>query len=286
MSKPSYSLSWILPFVRKVIKDSGNLKYDTFMQNLWMRLEQTGVVKRLDQHQQMVLRRTFDFGNDPHDLRLAANEAFFYLVRNGYIVPQVSSDFPLNQPPRHTYDVTSRGKEWANGDDPLPEDSAGYMNHLKGRVPTTDAVIEEYVRNALIAFNGGAFFAAAVMIGAASEKTLYMLADAMLPAFKAPGRKQKLEQLFLHKRSLVHFLEFIRDTLQKNAKTIDPSDGAITQIAGMFDAIRVQRNEAVHPEFGQVSSESVRFTMVNFPSFLAKSEEIRDWLSKHGQSLD
>jgi hypothetical protein len=160
------------------------------------------------------------------------------------------------------------------------------MKLLKENVPTLDPVVEEYIKNALIAFNGGAYFAAAVMVGAASEKTIYMLAEAMVPAFKAPSRKAKLEQLFKTKRSLVYFLEFIRDTLQKNAKLLDPSDNAITQIAGMFDAIRVQRNDAVHPETGHVSDVSVRFTIVNFPAFLAKSEEVRDWLIKNPGTID
>jgi hypothetical protein len=89
----------------------------------------------------------------------------------------------------------------------------------------------------------------------------------------------------LQRRQLVKFLEFIRDTIDRNSKIIDPSDGAITQLSAMFDAIRAQRNDAVHPNSAQVTPESVRFMTANFPNFLSKCEELRDWLVAHPQSL-
>jgi hypothetical protein len=289
MNKPEYSLPWILPYVRKVVERSGNFNYETFMSNLWMQMEPAVPdIKRYDQLQQQQLRRIFDYGN-PKELPSVANEAFFFLLRNGYIVPEVdrSSAFPMHAPRGDRYDITPRGKQWSGGtDDPLPEDADGYMKLLKQNVPTVDPVVEEYIRNGLIAFNGGAYFAAAVMVGAATEKAIYMLAEAMVPALKAGSRKTKLEQLFKSKRSLVHFLEFIRDTLEMNSKLLDPTDNAVTQIAGMFDAIRVQRNDAVHPQTGHVSDLSVRFTIVNFPAFLEKCEEVRDWLVKNPRAVN
>jgi len=289
MSKPDYSLPWILPYVRKVVKLSGNFNYENFMSQLWMQMEPAVPdIKRYEPLQQQQLRRVFDYSN-PTELPSVANEAFFFLIRYGYIVPEVqrSTNFPMHGPSGDRYDVTPRGKQWAGGtDDPLPEDTAGYMKLLKQNVSALDQVVEEYISNALIAFNGGAYFAAAVMVGAAAEKAIYMLAEAMVPAFKAVSRRTKLEQLFKAKRSLVHFLEFIRDTLQMNAKLLDPSDNAITQIAGMFDAIRVQRNDAVHPQSGYVSDLSVRFTIVNFPAFLEKTEEVRDWLIKNPGTIN
>ena len=289
MSKPDYSLSWILPYVRKAVGISRNFNYENFMSHLWMQMESAvPEIRRYDPLQQQQLRRIFDYSN-PQELPAVANEAFFFLIRNGYIIPEVdrSMTFPMHAPRGDRYDVTPRGKRWAERtDEPLPEDTAGYMKLLKQNVATLDPVVEEYIKNALIAFNGGADFAAAVMVGAAAEKEIYMLAEAMVPAFKAASRKAKLEQLFKTKRSLTPFLVFIRDTLEMNAKLLDPTDSAVTQIAGMFDAIRVQRNDAVHPQTGHVSDLSVRFTIVNFPSFLMKSEEVRNWLITNPRTIN
>ena len=57
---------------------------------------------------------------------------------------------------------------------------AGYINFLKKHVPTLDDVIEQYILEALTAFNRDAYFAAAVMAGAASEKAIYLLAVSLL----------------------------------------------------------------------------------------------------------
>jgi hypothetical protein len=45
----------------------------------------------------------------------------------------------------------------------------------------------------------------------------------------------------------------------------------------LFEAIRVQRNNAVHPMNAKVSEESVRILIQSFPYALAKSETLRNW---------
>jgi hypothetical protein len=57
---------------------------------------------------------------------------------------------------------------------------AGYMKFLRGNVPILDDVIAQYMLEALEAFNREAYFAAAVMIGAASEKAVYLLAASLM----------------------------------------------------------------------------------------------------------
>jgi hypothetical protein len=255
------------------------------MQHLWMKLEEVHLVMRLDLHQQQMQRRTFDFDNAPHGLMAAANEAFFYLVRNGYVVP-LHSGGVLNHPSFQSYDITARGKEWADGNEPLPEDIAGYMKFLRDRVLNMDSVIEQYVSEALIAFERQAYFAAAVMLGAASEKALYLLAEAMVNALKSLKAKQTLEQ-HLKGRSFNPFFTFIRDALERNRKLPNmPYDGAITHLMSLFEAVRTQRNDAVHPNTGQVSADSVRLLTASFPYALSKSEELRTWLVANPQSLD
>ena len=46
------------------------------------------------------------------------------------------------------------------------------MKFLRAHVPTLDEVIGQYILEALTAFNREAYFAAAVMVGAASESDL------------------------------------------------------------------------------------------------------------------
>lgn len=182
--------------------------------------------------------------------------------------------------------MTLRGLEWAKGNEPLPEDIAGYMKFLHDRIPNLDAVIEQYIADGLIAFERGAYFAAAVMLGAAAEKTIYLLGDAMLGALIIPKAKQTLEG-HLNGRSLNSLFKFIREALDRNHKvnTI-PYDGSIPHLVSLFEAIRTQRNDAVHPTTGQVSADSVRLLTASFPYALSKTEELRAWLVANPQTLN
>lgn len=53
----------------------------------------------------------------------------------------------------------------------------------------------------------------------------------------------------------------------------------------LYEAIRVQRNDAVHPMNAQVSEASVRHSIQSLPYALAKSEEIRHWLTSNPGSI-
>ena len=211
---------------------------------------------------------------------------FFFLFRNGYIIPQPpGGSGHLNHPTFSRYDVTPRGHEWADGNEPLPEDIAGYMKLLHERVPKIDSVIDQYVGEAVRAFNDGLDFAAAVMLGAASEKSLYLLADDTLGGLKSQISQQKLQKL-MSERKLNPLLLFVRDALVRNkAKPGIPLDGDTTQLMALFDAIRTQRNDVVHPTTGQVSATSNRHFIASLPYALSKCKEIRDWLRANPQSL-
>jgi hypothetical protein len=283
MPQPPYTVAWILPIVQREVKVRGNFEYRIFAQQLWQGLEKLKVegVVRTPPERAHIGRL---FQPIPQALQNVAAEAFWFLVRCGYISPVPGDD--SNNLNLHGYTVTERGLAWFDSSEPLPEDVAGYMKFLHDRVHNMDAVIEQYVAEALIAFERQAYFAAAVMLGAASEKALYLLADAMLGALKSQTSKQKLQDL-LKGRTLNPLFTFIRDAFDRNRRTPNiPYDGAITHLMSMFEAVRTQRNDAVHPTTGQVSADSVRLLMASFPYALSKCEELRAWLVANRQSLD
>jgi hypothetical protein len=277
MTQPTYSLLWILPYVRRALNGVGNLNFNQYLGNLWSQLEKDQIADAQRHTIHTGQAGQINWEGAPSGLRNAATEAFFYLFRNGFISPQPPSGYP-NHPGFDRYDMTLRGLEWAKGNEPLPEDIAGYMKFLHDRIPNLDAVIEQYITDGLIAFERGAYFAAAVMLGAASEKALYLLAEAMVDALKSPKEKQTLEQ-HLKGRSLNPLLTFVRKVPNI------PYDGAIPHLMSMFEAVRTQRNDAVHPTTGQVSPDSVRLLTASFPYALSKCEELRVWLRANPQSL-
>lgn len=194
----------------------------------------------------------------------------------------------LNHPASFEYRWTQRGLAWIAGAGPIPEEAEGYIRFLREHVESLDSVIEQYVLEAVTSFQQGTYFASAVMLGAASEKALYMLAISVAGALKSASERQKLQEL-LDRRKLFSLLELVRDLIDRasKAKSIPYSitEGAPTHLMAMYDAIRLQRNDAVHPMNAEVSVDSVRMLLLSFPYALARTENIRSWLEANPNSI-
>jgi hypothetical protein len=117
-------------------------------------------------------------------------EAFYYLEQNRFTLrPAPNSSMAFL--PHGRYVITVRGQEWASGVEPLPEDYDGYMKQFDASV---DAVIRQYVSEALNTYIRGTFFASAVMIGAASEKAIYMVAESLVPGLQDVAKQETLKK--------------------------------------------------------------------------------------------
>jgi hypothetical protein len=288
MTQDTYTLAWILPYVRQALRQTSNFEFRTYANALFAQLEQAQIpgITRF-QLGQYSGGQTYQYDAIPHELRALVSEAFFHIFHKGYIAP-AAPDSHLNPPPLHMFNVTQRGRAWFQGKEPLPEDAERYMKFLRERVSALNPILEQYVIEALTAFDRDAYFASAVMLGAASEKELYLLAEAMFLALKDPKKQSKLRGL-LDRRKLLELFETVRDTIHQGvAAKIIPytdSEGSATHLMSLYEAIRVQRNDAVHPMNAIVSEDSVRLLLQSFPYALTKSEELRAWCAANPGSL-
>jgi hypothetical protein len=287
-AQETYTLVWILPYVREALKQTSNFEFKTYANALFLQLEKAQVqgVDRFPPGSSSG-GQTYQYELIPPDLRALVSEAFFHLFHKGYIAPQ-APDANLNPPPLHMFRVTQRGRVFFQGREPLLEDVERYMSFLHDRVRTLDSVIEQYVSESLIAFERDAFFASAVMLGAASEKALYLLADSLLVALKDANLQSKLKGI-LSRRKLSELFETVQNAIQNavDAKLIPyaVTEGTTTHLMSLFEAIRMQRNDAVHPMNATVSEESVRHLIHSFPYSLARSEGLRSWLIANPNSI-
>ena len=290
MAKNTFTLTWILPYVRQGLKQTDNFEFRTYANALFTELEKAntlGVVRLPQGSPSYHGGQIFDYQTMPRDLRNLVTEAFFHLFHKGYIAPAAPDSY-LNQPTLGTFRVTQRGRAWLQGKEPLPEDAEQYLKFLRERVPALDPIIEQYVIEALTAFDRDAYFASAVMLGAASEKELYLLAEAVFLALRDAGKQTKLRGL-LDRRKLLGLFKMVRDEIRQAvaAKLIPNavSESSTTHLMSLYEAIRVQRNDAVHPMNAVVSEDSVRLLLQAFPYALSKSEELRVWLADHPGSI-
>jgi hypothetical protein len=217
---------------------------------------------------------------------LPTTRLLFYLFHDGYITPSPPDQYL--SPTFHQYNVTARGRVWFNGAEPYPEEADSYMKFMHQLVPNLDPVIEQHIVEALTAFERLAYFAAAVMLAAASEKAIYLLADAILPAIVDANRRRNFHSV-LGSRSLLKLLELVTSTVEDAHKAkilpYPQFESSVTYLNSIFEAIRVQRNDAVHPMNATVSVESIRLLIQSFPYALSKSEELRAWLTFHPNSI-
>jgi hypothetical protein len=185
-----FDLSWILPYVRESLRGRGNLNFESFVDGVLPALARANVPSIEKAAFPQSTRRPYDVNAIRNDIQVALTEAFYYAEQNRFILQQ-PYDNSLNIAPGGRWLITKRGVEWANGVDPLPEDYNGYMKQFG---PTTDAVVRQYISEALNTFMKEAFFACAVMIGAASEKSIYLLADSLVSALKDPAAQSSLKK--------------------------------------------------------------------------------------------
>lgn len=229
----------------------------------------------------------FRHNHDPAGLQPCAIEAWLYIQRRGFAIP-TSRSFP-SVVDESRLGLTKRGREWVDAQEPIPELAAEYVAALEKMVPNLDQVVREYVVEGLGSFEHDRFWAAAVMIGAASEKGVYLLGESMRQAFKDPKQTAKLEG-FINGRGMNSLFGFIQNVIaqaQQPPRVIPYSvtEGASPHLMSLIEAIRVQRNDAVHPQNASVSADSVRLSYLAFPHALQKLEELRAWFSANPGSL-
>lgn len=202
-------------------------------------------------------------------------EAFWCLVTLGFILPAPTG----SSPPNFSHlTITRLGREWAEGTEPSPEDQGGYLAALSSQVPILDPVIAMYVAEAVMAYSRRMFFASAVMIGAASEKTIYLLMEAVADSVKDATHKNTILKS-IEARKLPTMYKCLQENLTRAKRTMpwpihEDADAHLTSLQA---AIRVQRNDAVHPQAGKVTPSTVRLTLSAFPGVCKKAYDLIQW---------
>ena len=194
MATIDYTLEWLLPYARRGMKGMSNFEYRNYADAVLKGLHAAnvpGIVKNDQFH--MSTGNAFDDAKIPYQVKQLLAEAHHYLLGHGYVAPAAADSYK-NEPRRDKYNVTCRGTQYFNGDDPIPEEAKSYLEFLRQLLPTLDSVILQYIVEALTAFEREAYFATAVMIGAASEKAVYLLAASLLNALKPSARRTALEK--------------------------------------------------------------------------------------------
>jgi hypothetical protein len=267
-------LGLVLGFIRPSLRQEA-IDFNNVVEETLGRMADAGVTPSVPANQRMYGYHQAIRDNDP--IYALIVEAFHYLLHTGLITRRPSRpNFPSQT---NQFLVTQRGTDWAAGDEPIPEDAAQYIDVLDSLVPNLDSIIRQYVEESLIAYQRQAYFAAAVMVGAACEKAVYLLADSFLRSIQDANEKKKLTEA-MRFRSISRLFDATQEILMAKSKTIpyDVTEGTEHHLLSFLDSVRVQRNEAVHPNAALVTPAKVHLSFAAFPHACQKIYELIGWL--------
>jgi len=127
-------------------------------------------------------------------------------------------------------------------------------------------------------------FASAVMLGAASEKVVYLLSEEIKNFAIGNELKEKISR-GLKYRKMKLLLDSLPDAIDALIKNTDipynVHEGSNNCLFALLDAIRIQRNDAVHPIAGEVTKEKLRLLLLAFPHACKKAYDIFNWLKEN-----
>lgn len=219
---------------------------------------------------------------DNKELEALIVECYTFLIIKGIIIPSPVTPRYGSHDAWGSFRITEYGKKWATAqEEPIPEDLNGFIKFLMDNISSIDDVVMQYVSEALNTFNGQYLFASAVMLGAAAEKIVYLLAEAIKNYATEPKLQKNITEA-LEYRKLFDLFKLVSTTLEnlikKKVIPYSTHEGSNHYMLSLFNAIRVQRNNAVHPIAGEVKPAQLRLLLLSFPHACIKAYDFLTWL--------
>lgn len=156
-----------------------------------------------------------------------------------------------------------------------------YMKFVKEQIPTLDPIIAQYLHEGVRCFRRQLLFASAVMLGAAAEKGILLLAQAISKSTKDTTKRVDLNNLLERPRLPSVFREvqaIISSLIDARLIPYETHQGCTEHLLSLFEMIRVQRNDAVHPIAGIVNSSKVFLSIQSFPTAIQSVYKLIQWL--------
>lgn len=192
----------------------------------------------------------------PIDDREKVRQIVWELILQGILaigLNEMNPSFPF-------VSVTEHGRQVLDSGQTLPYDPDGYLKRLKTEIPNLDPLIDMYVSESLQAYLKGLMFSSAVMLGVASEKAFLILLETFTNAIIDPTKKARFQRLQENMRTKHKFDQMKNEIVALRASLPrDLSEDLESQFDGIFNLIRITRNDAGHPT-GKKIERGVAYT--------------------------
>jgi hypothetical protein len=235
--------------------------------------EQVAFIKtNPNKEQQFQMGRIYDLfpmGSDPqwkhNNVWSTAREIVQELISAGFLYPGNAGDFNSGYP---YLTITEYGKEAFLQEDWFPYDPEGYIKALKDKISTIDNTTIAYISEAVAAYNRRHLLSATLTTGVASENLMLLLIEAYYNWLPDGSRKtsfhKKIEGRFISTQYKEFKKEFVGDL--KSISNEFWTDWE-TYLDGVFNFIRLNRNDAGHPTGKQFDAKIVYANLQVFAEY-------------------
>lgn len=224
---------------------------------------------KMQQFQMSTLYHLFDLRTLPpwgkNNVYSIVREITHELINAGFLYPGTSGDMNSGYP---WLTITEYGKEAFLSEDWLPYDPDGYIRALKEKIPNIDDVTLSYIGESVAAYNQRHLLSATITLGVASENLMLLLIEAYIAYIKDPRRKTKLQnktksrfisaQYQAFKEYFIVDVRLFPQEIQANWETY---------LDGVFNFIRINRNDAGHPTGKRLDAKIVYANLQIFSEY-------------------
>lgn len=188
----------------------------------------------------------------PEEDREEVRAALWELVTRGMLFPRLVHD------ENNTFfTVTSHGREVLEATEPTPYDPHNFLRRVREQGPMLEPETLAFFSEAITCFLHGHNRAAAVMTGLASENEVLALIELYSRSLES-ARRQSFERRIGQSRSLKQRFDVLYADLYQLRGALPDGLGEVDfWLNGVFQLIRVTRNDAGHPIGAEPAREAV-----------------------------
>ncbi len=213
----------------------------------------------------------------PEDDAVSVRAVLWQFVGVGVLVPRSMLD-ARNQ----FFTLSSYGRQILSEAKESPYDPTGFLKRLEVDAPRLESATLGFVAEALGCYLSRHHRAAAVMIGLASENEILKLSDIYGDSLDG-ATKQRFGSGIDQKRSLKEKFQYLYERLRQEKLPVEGQE-IDTWLQGIFQIIRLHRNDAGHLLAHKPTREAVYANLNLFLTYARNLSRLKEYLSAKAQN--
>lgn len=175
--------------------------------------------------------------------------------------------------------LTEYGKKVLESNRPVPNDPEGYMERFKVDVSDANELTLMYLEECLQTYQHNNLLSASVMLGVSAEAAFYDLFDTIRKSLTNPKKIASFQRLE-NEISTIKQFNAVMDEIRTFKKHLpNGMDKSVeNNINGIFNVIRLQRNDTGHPTGRQVTKDEVFGNLLLFRMYCKDLYTIVKWV--------